>query len=63
MVVSGTGTIVLGEVRHALSPGTYVVIPGGVPHSWHVPAGSSPLVIQVRRSGPADFHFVSCGQN
>lgn len=60
VVVSGEGAIVLDGKRHALSPGSYVVIPGRVPHSWHVPAGGPPLVIQVRRSGPADFHFVDC---
>jgi len=60
VVVSGAGTIVLDGGRHPLSPGTYVVIPGRAPHSWHVPSGGSPLVIQVRRSGPADFHFVDC---
>ena len=60
VVVSGNGAIVLNDERHALSPGSYVVIPGRVPHSWHVPTGGPPLVIQVRRSGPADFHFVDC---
>lgn len=60
VVVSGDGAIVLNDERHALSPGSYVVIPGRVHHSWHVPAGGPPLVIQVRRSGPADFHFVDC---
>ena len=60
VVVSGEGAIVLDDQRHALSPGSYVVIPGRVAHSWHVPPGGPPLVIQVRRSGPADFHFVDC---
>jgi quercetin dioxygenase-like cupin family protein/ketosteroid isomerase-like protein len=60
VVVNGNGTIVLDDQRHALSPGSYVVIPGRVAHSWHVPPGGAPLVIQVRRAGPADFHFVDC---
>jgi len=60
VVVSGGGAIVLDDERHALSPGSYVVIPGRVSHSWHVPAAGPPLVIQVRRAGPADFHFVHC---
>lgn len=60
VVVSGDGEIVLGDERHTLSPGSYVVIPGRLAHSWHVPPGGPPLVIQVRRAGPADFHFVDC---
>ena len=60
VVVSGNGAIVLGDQRHALSPGGYVVIPGRLSHSWHVPPGGPPLVIQVRRAGPPDFHFVDC---
>ncbi|MGE4070317.1 MAG: cupin domain-containing protein [Lysobacterales bacterium] len=60
VVVSGGGAIVLDGRRHALSAGSYVVIPGRVAHSWHVPPDGPPLVIQVRRSGPADFHFVDC---
>ena len=60
VVVRGVGAIVLNGDRHALSPGSYVVIPGRMPHSWHVSPGGPPLVIQVRRSGPADFHFVDC---
>ncbi len=60
VVVSGDGAIVLDGERHALSPGSYVVVPGRIHHSWHVPAGGPPLVILVRRSGPADVHFVDC---
>ncbi len=60
VVVSGNGTIVLDAQRHALSPGSYVVIPGRVAHSWNVPPDGPPLVIHVRRAGPADFHFVDC---
>lgn len=60
VVVSGDGAIMLDDQRHALSPGSYVVIPGRVPHSWHVPPDGPPLVIQVRRAGPPDFHFVDC---
>jgi mannose-6-phosphate isomerase-like protein (cupin superfamily) len=60
VVVSGDGEIVLNDERHVLSPGSYVAIPGRASHSWHVPAAGPPLVIQVRRAGPADFHFVNC---
>lgn len=60
VVLSGSGAIVLDDRRHELSAGSYVVIPGRATHSWHVPGGGPPLVIQVRRSGPADFHFVDC---
>lgn len=60
VVVSGGGAIVLDGERHDLFPGSYIVIPGRISHSWHVPPDSPPLVIQVRRAGPADFHFVDC---
>ncbi len=58
VVVAGALTIELGESSHALSVGSYVVIPGGLHHSWDVPAGGSDAIILVRRAGPADFHFV-----
>ena len=32
-VLSGTGTITLGDETHPLRPGTVAVIPAGVPHS------------------------------
>jgi len=57
-VVQGEVTIVLGDKTHALATGSYVVIPGGMNHSWDVPAGGDDAVILVRRRGPADFHFV-----
>ena len=57
VVVSGEVTIVLGEQSHALSPGSYIVIPAKMNHSWHVP-GEDDSVILVRRRGPADFNFV-----
>lgn len=60
VVVSGTGAIILADKRHTISPGSYVVIPGKVSHSWHVTPGGSPLFIHVRRTGPADFNFVVC---
>lgn len=60
VVINGAGAIVLDNQRHALSPGSHVVIPGRVSHSWHVPPDGPPLVIHVRRAGPADFHFVDC---
>ena len=58
VVVSGELSIQLGEQTHSLSVGSYVVIPGELPHSWTVPAGETDAVILVRRAGPADFHFV-----
>ena len=58
VVVAGELSIQLGEQTHSLSVGTYVVIPGELPHSWTVPAGEKDAVILVRRAGPADFHFV-----
>lgn len=40
-VLSGTGTITLGEQTHELRPGAAVVIPAGVPHSLAAAAGES----------------------
>jgi len=57
VVVAGKVTIVLGEQSHSLATGSYIVIPGKMNHSWDVPPGED-AVILVRRSGPADFHFV-----
>ncbi len=58
VVVSGNVTFVLGEETHSLSPGSYVVIPARMNHSWDVPSGGEDSVILVRRRGPADFNFV-----
>ena len=58
VVVAGELFIQLGEQTHLLSVGSYVVIPGELPHSWSVPAGEKDAVILVRRAGPADFYFV-----
>lgn len=57
VVVQGAVTIELGEETHILEPGSYVVIPGKMNHSWDVPEGKD-VVILVRRAGPADFNFV-----
>jgi len=57
-VLSGEVTIVLGEETHALSTGSYIVIPARMNHSWDVPSGGEAAVILVRRRGPADFTFV-----
>jgi quercetin dioxygenase-like cupin family protein len=57
VVLQGAVTIVLGEETHALTPGSYVVIPERMNHSWDVPPGED-AVILVRRRGPADFNFV-----
>ena len=59
VVVAGELSIQLGEQTHSLSVGSYVVIPGELPHSWTVPAGEKDAVILVRRAGPADFRFVN----
>lgn len=56
-VQKGEVTLTLGSTRHALSPGAYIVIPGGIEHVWEIP-DSGDVVILVRRAGPADFHFV-----
>ena len=58
VVLSGEGTIVLGDESHDLASGSYIVIPERVNHAWDVPAGDTELVILVRRRGPADFNFV-----
>jgi mannose-6-phosphate isomerase-like protein (cupin superfamily) len=57
VVMSGAVTLVLGDETHSLRQGAYVVIPGGMQHSWDVPEGEA-VVILVRRGGPADFNFV-----
>lgn len=60
VVVQGEVTIELGGETHDLGVGSYVVIPGEMPHSWDVPTSSGEdAVIVVRRGGPADFHFVN----
>ena len=40
-VLSGNGTITLGEETHALRPGTVAVIPAGLPHSLLADAGDT----------------------
>lgn len=57
VVVQGAVTIKLREETDSLEPGSYVVIPGNMNHSWDVPEGDD-VVILVRRAGPADFNFV-----
>lgn len=56
-VVQGPLTINLGGDEHNLETGAYVVIPGGMVHSWHMAAGRDAIIL-VRRAGPADFNFV-----
>lgn len=58
VVVQGAVTVELGEETHSLKPGSYVVIPGKINHSWDVPEDDD-VVILVRRAGPADFNFVA----
>ena len=57
MVVKGELSIVLGDTKHDLKVGSYVLIPGKLNHAWDIPAGGSEAVILVSRRGPADFHF------
>ena len=38
-VVSGSGTITLGQATHPLRPGSVAVIPAGVPHSLEADPG------------------------
>jgi mannose-6-phosphate isomerase-like protein (cupin superfamily) len=40
-VLSGTGTITLGDETHPLRPGTVTVIPAGVPHSLEASTGET----------------------
>ena len=56
-VMSGAVTLVLGDQSYDLEAGAYVVIPGGMNHSWDIP-GDGDVVILVSRAGPADFHFI-----
>ncbi len=56
VVVSGAVELKLGGETHQLRAGAYVVIPGGMNHSWDVP-DTGEVVILVRRAGPADFYF------
>ncbi len=58
VVVQGELSITLGNTKHDLKVGSYVLIPGKLNHSWDIPAGGSDAVILVSRRGPADFHFV-----
>ena len=58
VVVSGSVVIELGDETHELHAGAYLVIPGGMNHSWDVP-DSGEVIILVRRAGPADFNYVS----
>ncbi len=58
VLVQGTVTISLGKEVYDLEPGAFIVIPGGLPHSWDVPE-SGDAIILVKRAGPPDFHFVN----
>ena len=57
VVVEGQVTLELGDETRLIGPGTYVVIPEALPHSWDVPDGDDAIIL-VRRRGPADFNFV-----
>jgi mannose-6-phosphate isomerase-like protein (cupin superfamily) len=60
-VLSGTGTITLGDETHPLWPGTVAVIPAGVPHSLaaddgdtleFIIFGTPPMSIDDERARP-----------
>ena len=60
-VLSGTGTITLGEETHPLRPGTVAVIPAGIPHSLvaddgetleFIIFGTPPMSIEDDRARP-----------
>jgi mannose-6-phosphate isomerase-like protein (cupin superfamily) len=60
-VVSGSGTVTLGQAAHPLRPGSVAVIPAGVPHSLAadpghelelVIFGTPPLPIDDERARP-----------
>jgi quercetin dioxygenase-like cupin family protein len=57
VVANGSLAIQMGEDKHVLKTGSYIVIPGSVRHEWSVPDGSEDAIILVRRAGPADFYF------
>ena len=59
VVVKGELTIELGDEVYELSTGSYIIIPGRLNHSWDIPEGGTEAVILVRRTGPADFHYVN----
>ena len=59
VVVKGELTIELGDEVYELSAGSYIVIPGKLNHSWDIPEGGTEAIILVRRTGPADFHYVN----
>jgi mannose-6-phosphate isomerase-like protein (cupin superfamily) len=60
-ILSGTGTITLGQETYPLRPGSVAVIPAGVPHSLEAAAGSElefvifgtpPMGIEDERAKP-----------
>jgi quercetin dioxygenase-like cupin family protein len=60
-VLSGTGTITLGQETHPLRPGSVAVIPAGVPHSLaaepgqeleFVIFGTPPMTMDDERARP-----------
>ena len=51
-------TIRLDDEDYALDPGAFIAIPGGVQHSWTIPASGDDIVL-VKRAGLPDFHFVN----
>ena len=58
VLISGEVTIKLGKEIYNLKPGAFIVIPGGMPHSWDIPETGDAIIL-VKRDGPPDFHFVN----
>lgn len=59
VVVKVELTLELGDAVHELSTGSYIVIPGRLNHSCDIPEVGTEAIILVRRTGPADFHYVN----
>lgn len=57
VLISGKGTLTLGDQRHEVGPGSYFVIPAKTPHQLVCAAGADCLLL-TRRAGPADYNFV-----
>jgi quercetin dioxygenase-like cupin family protein len=56
VLLSGKASFTLDGKQHALLPGSYVTIPGGVVHSVVCEAAGECLLL-TRRAGPTDYQF------
>ena len=57
MITHGAVDIILGDTRHTVTEGSYIIIPGTMPHEWQMHADTE-VVVLVRRDGPPDRYFV-----